>query len=235
MEGSRNTSQLTSGDLLGLSTNFTYRDKNVAKKSIPSITNLRLGIELNVGNSNNNLTQTLLWNVGHSYSFPSLILPFTPRKTRNSENTRTNFSLNSAYIDRLNYYQLKSFTTSWGYEWKKNKLATSGTWIYKPLNIEFYQINKFSKLDSLLILNPFLRSSFNEGNVISQTLNYIYQGSTIKKPRQNTYFRIGIEEAGGLLGLTSLKSNIYRYLKLFLNLQPIFFVNHNKLEYKCRA
>lgn len=63
---------------------------------------------------------------------------------------------------------------------EKNKFATTGTWIYKPLNIEFYQINKFSKLDSLLILNPFLRSSFNEGNVISQTLNYIYQGSTIK-------------------------------------------------------
>ena len=58
IEGSRNTSQLTSGNLLGLSTSFTYRDKNVAKKSIPSITNLRMGIELNVGNNNNNLTTT---------------------------------------------------------------------------------------------------------------------------------------------------------------------------------
>ena len=232
VEGSRNTSQLTSGNLLGLSTNFTYRDRNVAKKSIPSITNLRLGIELNVGNNNNNLTQTLLWNVGHTYSFPSLILPFTPQKSSNSKNIRTNFSLNSAYIDRLNYYQLKSFTTNWGYEWKKNKFATTGTWIYKPLNIEFYQINKFSKLDSLLILNPFLRSSFNEGNVISQTLNYIYQGSTIKNPNQNTYFRIGIEEAGGILGLTNLKSNIYRYFKLETEVRKVYKYDYTELAWR---
>ena len=232
IEGSKNTSQLTAGNLLGLSTNFTYRDKNVAKKSIPSITNARLGIELNVGNKNENLTQTLLWNIGHTYSFPSLLIPFTTRKTIKSNNTRTNFSLNSAYIDRLNYYQLKSFTTNWGYEWKKNKFAANSTWIYKPLNIEFYQINKFSKLDSLLILNPFLRSSFNEGNVISQTLNYIYQGSTIKNPRENTYFRIGIEEAGGLLGLTNLKSTIYRYFKLETELRKVYKYDYTELAWR---
>lgn len=232
IEGSKNTSQLTAGNLLGLSTNFTYRDKNVAKKSIPSITNARLGIELNVGNKNDNLTQTLLWNIGHTYSFPSLILPFRTNKTLKSNNTRTQFSLNSAYIDRLNYYQLKSFTTNWGYEWKKNKLATNSTWIYKPLNIEFYQINKFSKLDSLLILNPFLRSSFNEGNVISQTLNYIYQGSTIKNPRQSTYFRVGIEEAGGLLGWTNLNTTIYRYFKLETELRKVFKYDYTELAWR---
>ena len=64
VEGSKNNSQLIAGDLLGLSTSFTYRDKNVQRKSIPSITNLRSGIELNVNNGNGNLTQTLLFNIG---------------------------------------------------------------------------------------------------------------------------------------------------------------------------
>ncbi|NCW12976.1 MAG: hypothetical protein EBV82_07385, partial [Chitinophagia bacterium] len=98
-----------------------------------------------MNNNNENLTQTLLWNVGHTYSFPSLLLPFQ-NKNESNHNARTNFSLNSAYIDRLNYYQLKSFTTSWGYEWKKNKKTKEVSIIYKPLNIEFYQINKFSNL-----------------------------------------------------------------------------------------
>jgi hypothetical protein len=121
LEGSKNNSQLMAGDLLGLSTSFTYRDRNVQKKSIASISNIRSGIELNINNGNDNLTQTLLWNVGHTYSFPNLLIPFVNNKVKYPNTTKTNFSLNGAYIDRLNYYQLSSFTTNWGYETKKNK------------------------------------------------------------------------------------------------------------------
>jgi len=231
IEGSRNTSQLSAGNLLGLSANVTYRDKNVLQKSIPSITSFRTGIELNVNNNNENLTQTLLWNVGHTYSFPSLLLPFQ-NKNESNHNARTNFSLNSAYIDRLNYYQLKSFTTSWGYEWKKNKKTKEVSIIYKPLNIEFYQINKFSKLDSLLLLNPFLRSSFNEGNVISQSINFISSGNAANNSNEKTYVRLGIEEAGGLLGLTAMKSNMYRYLKLEAEIRKLYKFEYSELAWR---
>lgn len=214
IEGSRNTAQLGSGNLLGLSTNLTYKDKNVQRKAIPSITSLRFGVELNLNNSGN-VTQTLLWNIGQTYSFPNLIFPFVKKEAKANQNVKTNFSLYSAYMDRLNYYQLKSFTTNWGYEWKKNKNGRQQVINYHPLNIELYQLNKFSKLDSLLILNPFLRSSFNEGNIISQTLNYTNIGPSSKHPHQQHYLRLGIEEAGGLLGLSeNLNNTLYRYLKL---------------------
>jgi hypothetical protein len=64
-----------------------------------------------------------------------------------------------------------------------------------------------------LIKNPFLRSSFNEGNIISQTLNYTNIGPSSKHPRQQQYLRLGIEDAGGLFGLSEkLNNNLYRYL-----------------------
>ena len=214
IEGSKNTAQIGSGNLLGLSTNFTYRDKNVQKKAIPSITSLRFGVELNL-NTDNNLTQTLLWNIGQTYSFPNLILPFVKKEAKANQNIKTNFSLYSAYMDRLNYYQLKSFTTNWGYEWKKIKNGKEHVISYRPLNIELYQLNKFSKLDSLLILNPFLRSSFNEGNIVSQTIQYTNIGASSKNAHQQHYLRLGIEEAGGLLGLSSkFSQDFYRYIKL---------------------
>ena len=214
IEGSRNTAQLGSGNLLGLSTNLTYKDKNVQRKAIPAITSLRLGVELNL-NSGGNVTQTLLMNVGQTYSFPNLIIPFVKKEAKANQNVKTNFSLYSAYMDRLDYYQLKSFTTNWGYEWKKNKNGQQQSISYNPLNIELYQLNKFSKLDSLLIKNPFLRSSFNEGNIISQTLSYTNIGSSYRHPHQQHYLRLGIEEAGGLLGLAEkLNNKLYRYLKL---------------------
>ena len=232
LEGSKNTSQLAAGNLLGLSTNITYRDKNVQKKSIPSITSLRTGIELNVNNNNDNLTQTLLWNAGHTYSFPSLLIPFIKGINKLANNAHTNFSLNSAYIDRLNYYQLKSFTTSWGYEWKRNMKGKESIWLYKPLNIELYQINKFSKLDSLLLLNPFLRSSFNEGNVISQTLTYINTGNSKKNSNKSTYLRLGVEEAGALVGLTSAKSSIYQYIKLEAELRTLYKFTYSEIAWR---
>ena len=233
IEGSKNNSQLVAGNLLGLSTSVTFRDRNVQKKSISSISNARAGIELNVNNGNDNLTQTLLFNLGHTYSFPNLIIPFVPKRSTYANQTRTTFSLNGAYIDRLNYYKLKSFTTNWGYELKKNKNGAENIWTYKPINVELYNLNKFAKLDSLLILNPFLRSSFNEGNVISQTFNYLSTGTSLKNPNQNNYLRIGIEEAGGLTGLfKGASSSIYRYIKAEVELRKLYKYQYTELAWR---
>lgn len=233
IEGSKNNSQLVAGNLLGLSTSITFRDRNVQKKSISSISNARAGIELNVNNGNDNLTQTLLFNLGHTYSFPNLIIPFVPKRSTYANQTRTTFSLNGAYIDRLNYYKLKSFTTNWGYELKKNKNGAENIWTYKPINVELYNLNKFAKLDSLLILNPFLRSSFNEGNVISQTFNYLSTGTSLKNPNQNNYLRIGIEEAGGLTGLfKGASSSIYRYIKAEVELRKLYKYQYTELAWR---
>jgi hypothetical protein len=231
LEGSKNTAQIGAGNLLGLSTSFTYRDRNVQKKSIQSISNFRTGVELNLNNSS--LTQTLLFNLGQTYSFPVLLIPFKQihKSIKNTE--KTNFSLNGSFIDRLEYYRLKSFTSSWGYEWKNTKRGNENLFTYKPLNVEFYQLQKFAKLDSLLILNPFLRSSFNNGNVISQTFNFIHTGPSISHPSITNYYRIGIEEAGGLMGLIpKVQSNIYRYIKAEVEMRKLIKFDYTELAWR---
>ena len=232
IEGSRNTAQLGSGNLLGLSTNMTYRDRNVQRKAIASTTSLRLGVELNL-NSGSNLTQTLLWNVGQTYSFPNLLIPFVKKVAKANQNVKSNFSMYGSYMDRLDFYQLKSFTTNWGYEWKKNKNGKQQLINYRPLNIELYLLNKFSQLDSLLILNPFLRSSFNEGNIVSQSLSYTNIGTSSKHPRQQEYLRLGIEEAGGLLGLSQkLTNNFYRFLKLEAEYRSTYKYDNSEIAWR---
>lgn len=232
IEGSKNTAQIGSGNLLGLSTNLTYKDKNVQKKSIPSITSLRLGVELNL-NSDDNVTQTLLWNVGQTYSFPNLLLPFVKKEAKADQQVKTNFSLYNSYMDRLNYYQLKSFITNWGYEWKKNRKGKEQVISYRPLNVEFFQLKKFSRLDSLLILNPFLRSSFNEGNIVSQSLSYTNIGPSLKHPHRQNYLRLGIEEAGGLLGLSEkLNKDLYRFLKFEAEYRSTFKYTNSEIAWR---
>lgn len=231
LEGSRNTAQIESGNLLGLSTSLTYRDRNVFKKSIQSISNLRTGVELDLNNSN--LTQTLLFNVGQTYSFPELLIPFKAIQKSVNSTDKSTFSLNASYIDRLNYYKLKSYTTSWGYEWKSNKKGEENVLTYKPLNVEFYNLEKFAKLDSLLLLNPFLRSSFNNGNVISQTISFTHTGPAKNNPRQNNYFRIGLEEAGALTGLSAdMQKNIYRYIKAEVEFRKLIKYDYTELAWR---
>lgn len=232
IEGSKNTAQIGSGNLLGLSTNLVYRDKNVQKKAIPSITSLRFGVELNL-NSAEDVTQTLLWNVGHTYSFPNLLFPFVKKKITANRNVKTNFSLYNSYMDRLNYYQLKSFTTNWGYEWKKNKKGKEQVITYRPMNIELFQLKKFSRLDSLLILNPFLRSSFNEGNIVSQSISYTKIGPSLKHPHHQQYLRLGIEEAGGLFGLSEkLNKDLYRFLKLEAEYRSTYTYTNSEIAWR---
>ncbi len=234
LEGSRNTADIGLGNLWGISTNFTYNNRNVWKRAIQSIATFRTGVELNILTTNNDqLIQTFLLNLGHTYVFPKLILPFKGWKgLENLDNKRTLFSVNGTYIDRREYYQLRSLVTSWGYEWKKG----NNTWLYKPLNIELYAIDKLPKLDALIKLNPFLKASFNEGKVVSQSLTFIKNFSTQKNPNKSHYIRFGVEEAGGILGLISgLKDQIYRYVKVEAEYRKLIKMGRTDLAWRAFA
>ncbi|MBV9987273.1 MAG: BamA/TamA family outer membrane protein [Chitinophagaceae bacterium] len=211
LEGSRVDVGL--GNLWGISGNIDYTNRNVWKRAIQSLTTFRAGVELNILTSNQDpLVQTFLINLGHTYAFPRLIQPFKRWKGLNNlDNKRTLFSINGSYVDRRDYYQLRSLVTSWGYEWKKG----NNTWLYKPINVELYSLERLPKLDTLIKQNPFLKTSFNEGRVISQSLSFIKNFNSAGNFNKTHYIRLGVEEAGGLFGLIpGLKNNIYRYIKL---------------------
>jgi outer membrane protein insertion porin family len=215
LEGSRNTGDIGSGNLFGISTNLSYRNRNVWKQAIQSVTNFRTGVELNLnlGNSNSasdQLVQTFNISAGETFAFPRLIQPFNRWKgLRTLDNKRTLLSINASYVDRKNYYKLRSIVGSWGYEWKKNE----NTWLFKPLNVELYSLDTLPGLDTLFMKNPFLRNSFNTGNIFSQSLSFVRTFNTSNG--KNHYLRFGVEETGLLFGaFNKLKDNIYRYIKL---------------------
>lgn len=213
LEGSRNTGDITAGNLLGLSASISYRNRNVWKQAIQSITSLRVGTEFSLtppNNSTSSLLQTLQLNLSHTYSFPKLIVPFQRwRYLKTLENKRTLFSTSASYTDRKDYYVLKSFVTSWGYEWRKG----NNTWLFKPLNIELYKVDTLIKLDTLFFQNPFLRNSFRDGNVVGSSLSFNKTFNSNSK--ESHLIRLGFEESGTLLSLfRSLNNLVFSYTKL---------------------
>lgn len=234
LEGSRNTADIGLGNLWGISTNLAYNNKNVWKSAIQSLATFRTGIELNLLTGNqNNLIQTFLINLGHTYVFPKLLLPFkNPGILTKLDNKRTLFTINGSYVDRRDYYQLRSLVTSWGYEWKKG----NNVWLYKPINAELYAIDTLDGLRKLFISNPFLRTSFNSGKVISQSISLIKNFNNINNPNKSHFIRMGLEEAGGLLGLIGRwNEQLYRYIKVEAEYRQSIKMQKTELAYRAFA
>jgi hypothetical protein len=238
LEGSRNSADIVTGNTLGISTNLNYTNRNVWKQAIQSVTSFRTGVELNlIGATNNNIVQTFLINAGHTYAIPHIMQPFKNwKKIKALDNQRTLISINGSYVDRKDYYQIKSLVTSIGYEWHQQKKNGDNIWLYKPLNLELYGISRLAGLDSLIKNNPFLQASFNEGNIFSQSFSFIRTVNSVKHKNRSHYLRISAEEAGGIFELfPGIKNNVYRYIKTETEYRQLNRYPKSELAYRAFA
>ncbi|HEX8460525.1 MAG TPA: BamA/TamA family outer membrane protein, partial [Segetibacter sp.] len=208
LEVSRNTGNIISGNLLGIANVLTLRNRNVWKSAIQSSTNIRAGVELGFADT---VLQTLQASITQTYSIPKFLLPWRPKHVKQLDDYRTFIDLNAAYTDRLNFYRLRSALVSIGYEWKKNKHV----WLYRPLNIELYSLDTLPRLRAAFVSNPFLRTAFNTGYVISQTATYSVTFPSRNHPNVVNNLRLSAEEAGAIMGrFKGLRDKIYQYVKI---------------------
>ena len=243
-EVSKNSGDLTAGNLIGLSLGVTYRNRNVWKQAIQSFTTGRVGLEFNPGDSTKAL-QTFYTTFSHTYSFPKIIgektikgiAKFIPLKIlRNNildilsiDDKRTLFSFNASYSDRFDLFKLRSVTGSFGYEFKE----LDNIWTYRPINVELYSLDKLKGLDDLIKQNPFLVLSFNNGNVIGQSFSFTRSKINPKNINKSSLFRVGIEESGLVAGLfKSLENTVYRYVKLELEYRNSIKQQKTEFAYK---
>ncbi len=216
-EFSRNTGDIASSNLLGIATNFSYKNRNIWHQSIQSLTTLRFGIELNVSNKtqnsgDNSLLQTTQVNLSHTYIFPRLILPIKHWAYLDKlDNKRTLFSISGSYTDRKALYGLRSLVGSVGFEASKG----NNTVFVKLPNVELYKVDTLIGLDTLFKTTPFLRNSFRDGNVVGVALTFTKTFNSRRDPSKNHYIRFGYEESGAVVNqLIKSSQNIFNYNKL---------------------
>ncbi len=231
-DASYNTGDIiTTGNLFGVGLNLGLTNRNAGRQAILSSTNLRTGVEINLGN---NFIQTIQTSLSHNITFPRLLAPkWLLRQFKNADSLRTQrtiLNFNGAYTDRKDFYQLKSLNASLGYQWSRAPRGPrkSHTWYYSPLNVEYVLLNPRAQLDTLLDSIPNLKFSFNTGLVISQVLGYNYIQTGADGAKKND-IRIGLEESGGIFGLLKVldrDANLYRFIKLDLDYKH--YINFKK-------
>ncbi len=214
LEASRNTGDIiSSGNLFGLAVNATYLNRNVWHKAIQATTSFTNGVELSL-NKNDQLLKTFQSSLSHSYSFPNIIFPFIKsafiRNTEKVDAEKTLISIGGRYSERSDFFRIRSLVTNMGFDWKiKNKL-----WQWKIPNIELYSLDTLELLREQFVTNPFLRTAFNTGSIVSTILSYTSTYPSAAHAAQSNFFRFSVEEAGFFSGFVKpLQNKIYRYLK----------------------
>ncbi|MEP7142832.1 MAG: BamA/TamA family outer membrane protein [Ferruginibacter sp.] len=235
-----NATIANAGNLLGLSTNVSLQNRNVAKSGTKMTHALRAGIELNLNSqqgsdrklNSNELSYT------NTISFPRLLGPirwFDPNRKKLSQrpsnkliprrsradsanyylSQQTFISITPAYSNRINLFNQLSASVAFGNEFSRSMHPNRKN-IFKFLNVEYsYLYNQSDSFKRTLLLNPYLRYSFNTALVIG-LLNYSYSSTYInpKKLNHQRSFRWNIEESGLLLGRLGLfKRELRQFIK----------------------
>lgn len=223
LEGSRNSGDFAAGNLLGVSLSASISNRNVWKQAIQYNTNLRSGLELNLNKRNDNATrndfvQTVQLSLSHNISIPRLLMPRSIANWnifRRAESKRTLISAAVAYTERFEIFRLRSGNLNIGYE---GQVKNGDVYLWRPLNLELYNIDTLPGLIKLFESNPFLRNSFNTGNVIGLGLgaiNFNRTRTSTRNPNNTHLLRLGFEESGLLTSIIpSLEDKVYRFIKL---------------------
>lgn len=236
---SSNTNNVTAanaGNLLGLSGNISFINRNLRKEGIKMTNDLRAGIEFNFrpdSNNSKNLINSNELSYTNNLSFPRLVFPFARfNPDQRFTSTESFITTRLSYINRINLFNLQSFNVGVGYSvtTKKEK-----QWIFRPLNIEFARLyNETDSFKQTLAENPFLRYSFNTALVAGSSLGYRITKVNSKYSNRRHSLKINLEESGLLWGRFGF---FEKYLRQFVkaDAEYIYSVSYPKTAFVFRV
>ena len=211
------------GNLLGIGVNVTLQNRNFGKVAAQTNTILRYGTELSISKGTP-LVSLRQAGVGYNIVFPKIIphFDFLPERFRDAN---TVLSFNATNTQRLDFYNLITFNTSWSYLLQHRNTL----YAVKLPNIEYSFLDAKPKLLDLFAQNPGLKNLFNDGLIVSGIYSITTTGGTKKNLNS---FKANLELSGFLASLIPsdfIKNNLYRYIKPDVELKRITKIGTNDL------
>lgn len=212
-EVARNTNDIvTATNLFGINLNFGLRNRNTFRESVLSSSSLGGGVELG-----SDFIQTTQISASHTISFPEVLprhlpqyLPKFVRPKRKSvlDSVRSVLNVNASYIDRRQFFTMRSINGSFGYEWTRGNKS----FLIRPINIEYTQLIKTDSFNRYLDSIPSLNLAFRSGLVLSAQAVY---KSIRKVDRRTDFLTVSAESSGALFGLIKSldEGPLWRFIK----------------------
>ncbi len=206
LEGSYNSGDyLSTGNLIGTAFNISYTNRNLFKSAVQSSTTFSNGVEFSP-NSNYPFLQTFLSSLNQTFTIPNVDIPRIPflKKPAIRRKGVEKISVSGNYSERNDFFRVRSLVASFGYEWRRR----NNLFQWKPINIELYSLDTLPLLISAFQENPFLRSAFNTGSVISTQFAWTKTFNDKNNANNTNLVRIAVEQS-----YPPVNVNVYQYSK----------------------
>lgn len=221
---------------VGSALSFTFRNKNFLKGANLLNISLRGGLETNYDQtySGDFVKKFRLFTrsagVNASLNFPKFIAPFGDLfKDKNTP--RTIFSVGTNVLERVLFFTATNTTVNYTYSWRETETRT---WDFSPGSISNFNLPYITdsfqrRLDSI----PFLKKLYTPVFIEGESFVFTYSNQLNNKGRSYTYMRLGLEEAGGLMGLINkigtIGFNFAQYWKFDFDLRRYVNRTHSQV------
>jgi len=208
----------TAGNLLGVSLNTSFQNRNFLKKAIKWTNAFHIGQEWNL-NAPDNTKKVNSNEFGYTPTFtiPQLIHLLPVKRIDTATNRgfiwerfkewwrwkrigtqETYLTANASFVNRIDLFNLQNYSVSLNESWTTTKHPNI-TYNIKFLNIEFsYLYNQSDLFTQTLHDNPYLHYSFNTALVMGEVFNFSWNKNPISRKPFN--LKVNLEESGNFWG-----------------------------------
>lgn len=196
---------VTSSYYLGPNINVTFQNRNFLGGAELLELRLNASLELATGDERNNLNAYSLGADVNLY-YPRYVVPFFRIRNESSYYVpKTRLRLGYQRINRLELFQVNSFTLGAGYLWNETQ---SKSHELNVVDINFFQLaDTTARFHRLLQENEFLRRSYSEQFILSTNYSYTYNNQHETNRTHNFFFNGQVDVSGNLMNLLQTAFN----------------------------
>ena len=228
---------------LGNSLGVNYRDRNFAKGANLLTIGVNGGVELayNTGNDfiKNFSLLTKYYGLNASIDFPKFLSPFAASLFPDNNLPHTVISGGENVIDRVNYFTLINTSATFAYSWRRSQTIT---WTLSPAFVNIISLPvETDSFKKVLSTNDYLRNSYKENFIEGENLTFTYDDIAKTHAHNYSFLKLGVEEAGALLGginqLGVALNNLYsiqyaQYYKFDFDARHYFTLPHSVFAFR---
>jgi len=215
---------------LGSGVTLSLRNNNVARGANLFTTTVNGGVETQVDSAGQFHLLTRTAGVNTSLEFPKFLVPISKERYSIRNTPRTEIALGANLLERVNFFDLTNLTTRFTYKWRE---TSTKNWEVSPFFVNDISIKTDPLFKQRLDTNEFLRNSYREVFIEGENITWTYSDASKAKFYDDySYIRLGIEEAGAIVGglnkiAPNLTASYAQYVRLDYDLRHYIKQKHS--------
>jgi outer membrane protein insertion porin family len=195
-----------SNNFVGPALKAGYQNRNLFKGGELLNIDMNLGFETQFAGGRQTGLNSYEAGIRSELVFPRVLAPVSLGENVSHGIARTRMVVGGSLLNRMQFYQLRAFQTSFGYTWNTNRFVTHDL---QPFSVSFTGLARTSDaFEIILANNPFLQQSFDQRFIAGMVYQFTFSELTESKPHRWVAIA-SLDMSGNLLGALSGSGRLF--------------------------